>query len=242
MKSGTVVIRYLGHARAAIGGPPEHRDHRGPGLQPVIEHDARIEAFVTVDAGTRRTTYVGHRTWLMKHVHVGHDALIGDDCELAPHVSVGGHVMIGDRVRVGQGAIFKPGVTVGDDARIGMGAVVVDDVPAGEVWVGNPARKMGVARIEREAQDAAILNLRRDLDRLRSDLAAGELLEPGMGEFWREKNRALEQLLIASRDLIGVSLRNRNETLSPTIVYDLAQAVRAVDAVQAPACRPGDHA
>ena len=31
-------------------------------------------------------------------------------------------------------------VQVGDDARIGMGAVVVTDVPAGEVWAGNPAR------------------------------------------------------------------------------------------------------
>jgi len=132
------------HPLAVIGEPPEHRDYR-PGMAcyaPLISKTARVEALCTVDAGLDEPSRVGARSWLMKGVHVGHDAQIGEDCELAPHCSVGGHVKIGDRVRVGQGATFKPFVTVGDDARIGMGAVVVKDVPAGETWVGNPARPL----------------------------------------------------------------------------------------------------
>lgn len=132
------------HPTAIIGDPPEHRGWRftPPWCAPVIASSAIIEALVTVDAGFFRPTKIGARTWLMKKVHVGHDALIGDDCEIAPLTSVGGEVEIGSRVKVGQGATFKPRVKIGHGAVIGMGAVVTKDVPAGEIWVGNPAHEL----------------------------------------------------------------------------------------------------
>lgn len=34
---------------------------------------------------------------------------------------------------------MKP-VTIGEDAIVGAGSVVTKDIPAGEVWAGNPAR------------------------------------------------------------------------------------------------------
>lgn len=134
------------HPTAVIGDPPEMRGHQGAGIQPCISSTARIEALVTVDAGCEMATYIGARTWLMKKVHVGHDAYVGEDCEIAPLTSIGGYVMIGNNVKVGQGATFKPHVTVGDNARIGMGAVVTKNVPAGETWVGNPARNINDRR------------------------------------------------------------------------------------------------
>ena len=139
------------HPLAAIGEPPEHRLHRhkkthpqydDPFFQPLINETATVEAFVTVDAGVFRHTKIGARSWCMKKVHVGHDAIIGDDCEIAPLTSIGGEVELGHRVKVGQGAVFKPRVKVGNDAVIGMGAVVVKDVPAGETWAGNPAKRL----------------------------------------------------------------------------------------------------
>lgn len=132
------------HTTAVVGDPPESREwHTGdPTYAPEVDPTARIEALVTVDAGLEDATRIGARTLLMKKVHIGHDAQVGTDCELAPLTSVGGHVQIGDRVRVGQAAVFKPFVTIGDGARIGCGAVVISDVPAGEVWAGNPARKI----------------------------------------------------------------------------------------------------
>ena len=132
------------HHTALIGGPPEHRE-RPPdfnGYYPIIHPSARVNAFVTVDSGMFRATRVGARSFLMAKCHIGHDAEVGADCEIAPMSSVGGEVTIGDRVKVGQGAVFKPRVIVGSDAVIGAGAVVVKNVPAGEVWVGNPARKL----------------------------------------------------------------------------------------------------
>lgn len=128
---------------AIIGHAPEHRDWLPAMPTFGVEYDetTRIEAYVTVDAGMERPTRIGARTWLLKNgTHVGHDAQIGDDCEICCGAKIGGFVEIGDRVKVGLGAIILPGRKVGDDAVIGAGAVVTKDVPAGETWAGNPAR------------------------------------------------------------------------------------------------------
>ena len=60
-------------------------------------------------------------------------------------VPVSKPVAIGEDVFIGTGAIILKGVSVGDRAIIGAGSVVTKNVPAGEVWGGNPARKIGVA-------------------------------------------------------------------------------------------------
>ena len=129
---------------ARIGEPPEHREFRHliDNPRPDIHPTALVEAFATVDSGTERATKVGARTWLMKHVHLGHDAIVGDDCELSPGAVVCGFAEIGNGVRMGVNSCVRPYIKVGDGARIGMGAVVVKDVPAGEVWVGNPAKSI----------------------------------------------------------------------------------------------------
>ena len=36
------------------------------------------------------------------------------------------------------------GVSIGDGAIVGAGAVVTKSVPAGEIWAGVPAKKIGV--------------------------------------------------------------------------------------------------
>jgi carbonic anhydrase/acetyltransferase-like protein (isoleucine patch superfamily) len=79
---------------------------------------------VTVDVGTWRQTRVGARTLLMAHSHVGHDAIVGDDCDLAPGCVVGGSAEIGDRVKLGINSTVLPFRKVGDGATVGAGAVV----------------------------------------------------------------------------------------------------------------------
>lgn len=43
---------------------------------------------------------------------------------------------------IGANATVLCGVTIGEGAMVGAGSVVTHDIPAGEVWVGNPARRL----------------------------------------------------------------------------------------------------
>lgn len=49
-------------------------------------------------------------------------------------------IVIKKGASIGAGACIIGGVTIGENAMIGTGSVVTKDVPAGEVWYGNPAR------------------------------------------------------------------------------------------------------
>lgn len=81
----------------------------------VFDHD-----FHSLDAATRRTR--------------------ADQAQLQ-----GRPVHIGDDVFVGAHTMILKGVTIGPRAVIAAGAVVTKDVPADEVWGGNPARCLRAA-------------------------------------------------------------------------------------------------
>lgn len=51
-------------------------------------------------------------------------------------------VRIGAQSFLGMGVLVMPGVTIGEGAIVGAGSVVTKDVPADEVWAGNPARRV----------------------------------------------------------------------------------------------------
>lgn len=137
------------HPWAFIGGPPEHREWKvgDPMLEPVIDPTALVHAFVTVDAGMtyRQTTTVGARTFLQHRVHIAHNVVVGDDCEICDGTVICGDVTIGSGVRIGGNSWVKPLLTIGDGAIVGGGSVVTKDIPAHEVWCGNPARKLKLA-------------------------------------------------------------------------------------------------
>ena len=51
-------------------------------------------------------------------------------------------ISIGSNVFIGAMSLITKGVNIGDNAIIACGSVVTKDIPYGEVWGGNPAKKI----------------------------------------------------------------------------------------------------
>jgi len=80
---------------------------------------------------------IGERCRIYQHVTIAAESPIGSD----HYVSIGNDVTLGSHAIVVARAFHS--LTIGDGAYIGAGAVVTRDVPAGEIWAGNPAKFIG---------------------------------------------------------------------------------------------------
>ena len=100
-------------------------------------------------------TFIGDRCYIGSQSHITRDTIIEDDVFLGPmvvtcntrriiHGRKGELITTGPKihkaVRIGAGAVILAEVHIGPNAQVGIGAVVTKDIPAGELWVGNPAR------------------------------------------------------------------------------------------------------
>ncbi|WP_306204161.1 acetyltransferase [Actinoplanes sp. RD1] len=83
---------------------------------------------------------VGSHVAVMPHAVLTHDDQVADYVTIASGVRLGGSATVRTGAYLGSGALIREGVTVGERALVGMGSVVLHDIPAGEVWAGNPAR------------------------------------------------------------------------------------------------------
>ena len=105
---------------------------------------------VTVECNTK----IGKRSKIQTAAHITGDCIIGDDVFVGPEVTTMNDLYMGaretemkgpiieDGALIGGNATLLPGVRIGKNAVVGAGSVVTKDVPANEVWVGNPARKI----------------------------------------------------------------------------------------------------
>jgi UDP-2-acetamido-3-amino-2,3-dideoxy-glucuronate N-acetyltransferase len=97
---------------------------------------------------------------------IGDYVRIGFGCFICSGVRIGDYVFLGPRVtfchdkhfpsggkewkdilvkrfaRIGANSTILAGVTIGEAAIIGAGSVVLNDVPDGEIWAGNPAKRI----------------------------------------------------------------------------------------------------
>lgn len=62
-------------------------------------------------------------------------------------------VVIGSDCFIGGYCMILKGVTIGDGAVVGAGSVVAKDIPAGQIWAGNPARLIRCTEVRSDKHD-----------------------------------------------------------------------------------------
>ncbi len=85
---------------------------------------------------------LGRHVVAMPNTVLTHDDVLEDGATLCAGVALGGSVRVGRAAYLGARAVIRENLEIGAGAVVGQGAVVLRDVPAGETWVGNPARPM----------------------------------------------------------------------------------------------------
>lgn len=116
------------------------------GLNVMIGPFVEIQPNCEIGDNTRiqSHTFICEGTKIGKNVFVGHGVITCNDknpiinnnnWKLEP-------IIIEDDVSIGSNATILPGITIYQGSKIGAGAVVTKNIPAGETWVGNPARKL----------------------------------------------------------------------------------------------------
>lgn len=73
---------------------------------------------------------------------VGHDCRVGAFVTVSPGAFISGNVKIGDLAYIGTGSSIREKLSIGRGATLGMGATLIKEIPANEVWIGQPAAKM----------------------------------------------------------------------------------------------------
>jgi sugar O-acyltransferase (sialic acid O-acetyltransferase NeuD family) len=124
-------VRSSGFQLARAVHPSAHISKRavlGPGVL--------VFPRVVINTGA----YIGSCVCLNIGVSVSHDCRIGDCCNINPGVRLAGRVTVGDQCYLGMGSQCIQGLRIGSGVTLGAGAVVIEDIPAGVLAVGVPAK------------------------------------------------------------------------------------------------------
>ncbi len=106
----------------------------------VIEDDVEIGACVTIDCGALGSTVIGKGTKIDNQVQIGHNAMTGEHCLIVSQTGVAGSTQLGNFVTLAGQVGIAGHLKIGDQVTIVAQSGVMHDVPAGQKWMGSPAR------------------------------------------------------------------------------------------------------
>ena len=139
IKAGAV----LGGAGFGYEKDAEGNKFRFPQIGQLIMGDyVEVGSNTCIDRGALADTVIGDYTKINNLCHIAHNNKIGRNVTITGCVNVSGSNIIDDNVWMAPNSSIRGWVHIEEGATVGMGAVVVKNIPAGETWVGNPAKKL----------------------------------------------------------------------------------------------------
>ena len=122
---------YVGHG-AVLGKSPQHRGYRGEQTSVRIGNQNVFREFVTVNRGTAQgtgETWIGDRNLFMIGAHVGHDARVGNGCNVVNYALIAGHAILDDGCILSGHTAVQQRVRIGRLAMLGGVSATSKDIP-----------------------------------------------------------------------------------------------------------------
>lgn len=133
------VIGEQGFGVAGDAAGPVDVPHLG---RVIVQDRVTIGANSTIDRGVFDDTIIGEDVKIDNLCHVAHNCSIGRGSLIAAFAGISGSTKVGDGVTMGGRVGVADHRTIGPGATLAGGAAVFQDVPAGEVWSGYPAKPL----------------------------------------------------------------------------------------------------
>ena len=186
------------HPYSSVGVASQDLKYKGERSETRIGDRNKIREFVTIHRGTEgggMVTRIGSDNLLMAHVHVAHDAQVGDHIILGNAVTFAGHVVVEDWAVIEAHSGVHQFCRVGKHAFIGGYSVITQDVLPysmtvsprdsrvfGENKIGLERRGFSKDAIERlhkafRLLTKAGLNTTQALERIRAEIAGSAEVE-----------------------------------------------------------------
>jgi len=107
-----------------------------------IGNNVRVGSYTCIDRGNLNDTIIGNGVKIDNLVHIAHNVKIGDNTLVVAGSVICGSVVIGNNSFIGAKSVIREHLNIGNNVTIGMGSVVTKNIPDGETWAGNPAKKI----------------------------------------------------------------------------------------------------
>jgi UDP-3-O-[3-hydroxymyristoyl] glucosamine N-acyltransferase len=105
----------------------------------VIGDDVEVGANTAIDRGSLHDTVIGAGSRLDNLVQIGHNVRLGRCCVIVGQAGISGSAVLEDFVVLAGQSGIAGHLRIGRGAKIGARSGVMNDMPAGQDWVGAPA-------------------------------------------------------------------------------------------------------